>query len=90
MIKKVLIFFVLVSLVVILTNSEWEYAGARGQAPPRDYSDEGEGQEQEQERTRGFSGESVQQQPPRDYGDEGEGEGQDQEQEPTRGYPPQR
>ncbi len=60
MIKKVLIFFVLVSLVVILTNSEWEYAGARGQAPPRDYSDEGEGQgqgqgqEQEQEPTRGY------------------------------------
>ncbi len=86
MIKKMLIFFVSVSLVVILTDTNWVNAQ---QQPPRDYSDEGE----EQELTRDYSDdeepvaeevaeeeaeeeaergypEHVQQQPPRDYPDD--------------------
>lgn len=57
MIKKVLIFFVLLSLCV--------YALAGCQQPPRDYSNE-----VNEEPTRGHNGESTQQQPPRDYPDD--------------------
>ncbi|MBT6231004.1 MAG: hypothetical protein HOI47_30570 [Candidatus Scalindua sp.] len=92
MFKKILIFSVLISMVVILVNSELIYARTGQVSPqqiPRDYSDDKEpvAKEAEEDDERG--------QPPRDYSDDEEAAeeetergrgGGDTNQQPPRDY----